>query len=408
MAMLARGYPGTRRAPRIPGQSGGYRPGFPANDPRPPSQPRKPANFPKQRSLPVEFGKRVPRSPKMVPGWQHGLRIGGKVAGRLVPGLGWALLAYDIWQIFRGKSEPGFDLSGFTNVCGSGGDFIMSTTSSVACPNLGSDTYVFEGTGTGTEVVLGEWQFEWLFGLHRVTYKSAWERDEAGDPPEWSEGGPAVALPEPMPLIYYRPWIDPISLPIGQPVPGPEPNRDPYPTRQPQNPYRSPSEQTQRGPAPHRQPAHHAKPYQRPAHITRVSGTRLSRGNGFHNEVPPEKGTKEKKYIAAAAGGFARLLSSVTEGIDLIDAAYDALHWNRRTWKGRDGKWRPREITPQGKIKAVYDNFDAFDVPQFVNNVVANQIEDMFYGSIGRASAKSIRNNPYYKSPVGWQTGPLF
>ena len=38
-------------------------------------------------------------------------KLGGKLAGRFVPGVGWALLAYDVYDIAANRSLWGFDLS---------------------------------------------------------------------------------------------------------------------------------------------------------------------------------------------------------------------------------------------------------------------------------------------------------
>ena len=49
------------------------------------------------------------------PAYKAGARVGGKVGGRigarLIPGLGWALLAYDVYDIAANRSLWGFDLS---------------------------------------------------------------------------------------------------------------------------------------------------------------------------------------------------------------------------------------------------------------------------------------------------------
>lgn len=40
-----------------------------------------------------------------------GAKLGAKVGGRLIPGVGWALLAYDVYDIAANRSLWGFDLS---------------------------------------------------------------------------------------------------------------------------------------------------------------------------------------------------------------------------------------------------------------------------------------------------------
>jgi hypothetical protein len=40
-----------------------------------------------------------------------GYKIGARIGGRLIPGVGWALLAYDVYDIAYNRSLWGFDLS---------------------------------------------------------------------------------------------------------------------------------------------------------------------------------------------------------------------------------------------------------------------------------------------------------
>jgi hypothetical protein len=44
-------------------------------------------------------------------GLQAGAKFGARVGGRLIPGVGWALLAYDVYDIAANRSLWGFDLS---------------------------------------------------------------------------------------------------------------------------------------------------------------------------------------------------------------------------------------------------------------------------------------------------------
>ena len=43
-------------------------------------------------------------------GLQAGAKVGARIGGRLIPGVGWALLAYDIYDIAANRSLWGFDL----------------------------------------------------------------------------------------------------------------------------------------------------------------------------------------------------------------------------------------------------------------------------------------------------------
>lgn len=51
-------------------------------------------------------------SPAYRAGFRSGGKLGGRIATRLVPGVGWAMLAYDIYDVAFNQSLWGFDYSG--------------------------------------------------------------------------------------------------------------------------------------------------------------------------------------------------------------------------------------------------------------------------------------------------------
>ncbi len=57
------------------------------------------------------FGKTTTLAKGAASGARVGGKIGARVGGRLIPGVGWALLAYDVYDIAANRSLWGFDLS---------------------------------------------------------------------------------------------------------------------------------------------------------------------------------------------------------------------------------------------------------------------------------------------------------
>jgi hypothetical protein len=411
MTAVARGYPGSRRntGTRIPGQSGGYRPGFPANDPRPPS---KGAGFSRPAKRPVQFGRRMNGPKKMVPGWAGGLRTGL----RRIPLIAVATGLFGAYQYYRSpQDQSGYAIPDDWLICGTGGGDIL--LSGQNCGGIGSESgWRWENSGEGPgPFEIATWtRTHSGFGFHKGIINGVAQNpnpDTGNAPPELSPT-PAVIVPSPLglPAPYTHPWIDPFSNPINEPVPSPAPRRNPGRDSDTQrNPNRSPQEQTQRGLG--RWPT--GKPYQRPsevpAAVTVVKPGQVVRTvPGKHHQAPPPRDTKEKKAVAQMGRTLSRVLSAATEAGDYIDAAYEALPFHLRRWKGRDGKWRDRHITPQDKLRHVYEHFDEMSVEKFAQNMVENELEDRFFGKIGDLNKRSIQSNPYYKSPVGWQYGPAF
>lgn len=108
---------------------------------------------------------------------------------------------------------------------------------------------------------------------------------------------------------------------------------------------------------------------------------------------PPGKKVKERKI--RATGVLAAVYhgaNTATEIQDFFDAAYKALPKKLQTAR-----------TPIQRDKAVYRHWQDIDITQLAKNVVANQLEDAFYGGLGRLRGKALRNlgvNPY----VSWNT----
>lgn len=237
-----------------------------------------------------------------------------------------------------------------------------------------------------------------------------------------------VWQPDPFwaPIPVLPPAVDPLIRPVGSPEPYPVPL--PWrviPMRGP-NPWRSPGEQTQTGPRgrtrPRPRPPGWPVTYRPPG---QPGPTVVAQPGGPVFEVPPPTGTatrphpprpreKEKKVKAPWNHAVRVAVDAATEFCDAVDALWQALattdgEFDRAKWKKRlahhDGKKQP---TCQAKAAAVWALWDQLDATDAVNNLINNQIEDMFFGAMGNA-AKKGRQNTHGFSPnsgQGFQSGP--
>lgn len=101
-------------------------------------------------------------------------------------------------------------------------------------------------------------------------------------------------------------------------------------------------------------------------------------------ERPPGKNKKEDKRFAGGISGavnkplryLAKLAWATTEGLDLLDAVYDALP---KRYRVRYQKGKP--ISPQQKAEAIYENWEHVDKTKMLLNIGANQVEDAIMGN---------------------------
>jgi len=126
-------------------------------------------------------------------------------------------------------------------------------------------------------------------------------------------------------------------------------------------------------------------------------------------ERPP--GTKEKKkqprserLIEKFNKRLRRFVEKgvcpITELIDLLDSFYDALPWEIRKRYLRKGG-----ITPQEKLRILYEHWDSISPIELMKNVIKNEAEDRLIGGIGKRIKQATRKNPYWVSPRGPQAG---
>lgn len=221
----------------------------------------------------------------------------------------------------------------------------------------------------------------------KMRYVNRWERN--------AEGPYGVVRDAPAIVHRLRPSHDPFAPPGRVPAP----RRWPYralPHRR-ENPWRAPSEQTQRGPAPE---------MVRAPEVVHLPGLTVT---PKHRLARPGRGNKEKKFIATVPLQHivARIANGVTETKDFIDAIHDALPKQYQARAPNRGRWVRSEAPPQAKAAAIYTHINKIDWKEAWKNVLENQVEDMVIGKSNKAVAKTRKNNPYWTSPVGVGAGAL-
>lgn len=237
---------------------------------------------------------------------------------------------------------------------------------------------------------------------------AAWGRPKGTYPdpspsPRW-----ASTLSQPAVRPGINPAIDPFSLPINQPVP----DRVALPWRltpylQP-NPWRSPHEQTQRGP----QPAVRSGPKVHPRIDIDMSGrVRVDPTPRPHQRRKPPPNVRERKIDMRIRGIAAAVIGFTTEGLDFINAIYKALPDQYKPgYYYVGGKWVKRWNASQWqRMNALWRHWDKVDIGQAIKEVAANQLEDKIFGGIGAAVGKSTFRAGFHRGiQIGpWDSGPI-
>lgn len=124
---------------------------------------------------------------------------------------------------------------------------------------------------------------------------------------------------------------------------------------------------------------------------------------------PPGPGVKERKFYGSLPQWLAEGLSAGTEGLDTIECAFKNLPKSARGRhvRTRNGGVKFVEHTAfKYRAQAVYQHADKINIGGFMQCLLQEGLTDAVVGAISGAVSKSIGGNPYYKSPVGVQTGP--
>lgn len=230
--------------------------------------------------------------------------------------------------------------------------------------------------------------------------------------------------PSPMPDPDFYPWIapphpryDPLPEPAWRPSPRPRtrPRQRPRPRPRPgRNPDNRPSPEIPIIPNP---PITRPNPGVTPVWETPIVPNPSPTPEpvpqpqpALHAQRPPRKNERERKKRHPWAGAVWSAASGVTETGDFIKAAYDALPPSVRRYRDKKGKWRDKDITPQDRLKRLWNNWDKIDMNDFVENVAMNHLQDKAIGALSGAALKSwlkAQTKYGYNRPVSLETGPV-
>jgi hypothetical protein len=358
---------------------------------------------------------------------------------RAFPLVGLALTAYELYELYTmwGEEVPGvpaaFDATGWNVNCGSVGAafaavgsncgaataFTADKIGKISRTSIGSGFYVEAvDFGPGIDFYPGSTTIYTFYqggkirtvtGLFTRTVNLGVGAQTGPVPAPMTEEVPFVPArfaPPEIPFTY--PSIDPMVLPINKPVfdPGPLPFKD-LPYRHP-NPFRSPTEQTQRGPRPRTRPSDPRIP----AVQVDSDGTVTRLPPADHVFKPPGKKSKERK-IRISTGGtlLRRAFDGITELRDAVDAFWWALPSSDRTKVKQVPKskryYGVKYQTPtlQQKMADLYKHWNDVDMNKAVDNLVQNEIGDRAAAKVGKASGQAAAATG---RPVGYQLGPVF
>lgn len=223
---------------------------------------------------------------------------------------------------------------------------------------------------------------------------------------------PEYPFTEKSPLPTIAPELYPPLVPVPQPEPLPWaqiPKRVTRVDRVPGHRWEAGNEVENPNSVPGQSPTKpYATPQQAPSVVVDSVGVTIIPPTSHFYARPP-RGTKEGKMKASpAAAAILGAISTFTEALDLIDVLYQSLPKSAKV-KYKGTPYELRTPTPDQKLKAIYNGFDQIDPSKAVSNYVANQIEDMIYGKIGKASSRASQALRIHgDARIGIQAGARF
>ena len=424
------------------------------------------------------------------------VRILARVLARLVPGLGTALLAYDLLQFLLGL------LGLAPNQWVVGGTW----TAQNACPHTGKPYGRVKGGVPATcnvgvnvaapnafpPVTDQSIAMTWVNiinpagGFNSGRHNAYYTRTLPQTSPDVSAVySPFAAVPVPgqqplpngstLPVTFPWPAVNPGALPIGEPA------LDPLPIPRALEPFVAVAPGVELNPGHEVGPASPVRPVDAPVVLpigtvevlpgvsitpggqvvitdttppplrqTFTPDGKVSRDDLPHKFRPPGKRTKEVKPKSYASNAIivGRAFNSLTELEDLIDALWWALpaefrskavyyrpnfHKGRENWRDdlymghgpndsdpnewyidKNGVkrpvWKRREVTMLEKFGDIYDHVQHIQFDKALKNVIANEINDRIFGTLGRinqvAAQKSFDAGHGPRSVAGPVRGP--
>lgn len=373
-------------------------------------------------------------------------------------GLAGGIVAYEIWQHYKGRRWIVPDFQGYRRYSGpfSYGDTYSGQPQWIDPQAIFwtylTGQYISHAHGLTIPIVGDDWPN--FFGLWISSsregspfhaHHSSYERVITETPP--------IEIP---PASLVAPNLQTGGLPGGDPGAFP---LNPFPVQPPYwaIPYMPhqpgyPNGEPERG-----QPSHDPAPAPvgdpfigvtvTPSTVGPGTATTVSSGEAPRSN--PNKGrdrdpVKEKKVIANMNNRtlLGRFIGAVTEGLDFMNAAWEAIPPEKRPgmkfiptrrsvtgqlWKslradgtikttkkgnvlfnGQEGRWVQKwSPNPSLKLKHMYDHYDDIELDEFVKNIFKNQIEDAAIGKASRFQTKQAQGAyKLLKRPVGWTTGP--
>lgn len=365
-------------------------------------------------------------------------------------------------SIYGGRTV---DLNGWINVCGTASGNLWGSSTTCQGPTVVAraswDPYV-----GAARLILGNWWASFVTTppepqvfpstVHLAGISGLYRKPDTGpveNPWHWTIDDPDM---QPYPLRKrketrkprpYNPTrsIDPFSIPMGFA----EPEYDPVPYRlipfRTFNPFYSPVEQTQFGPAPSGFSGRGNTKLPTPGITVDPTGPNIEPRPTFEIDptvVPPRvhvrppkfrfparpgKNVKEKKFAIYARGLPVGILNVTSEVKDFVEAIWKALPFGlRRDYlrdelikklgeedgrkrfnlmvamriKGNDAlklqglgavqrKWQ--DIKLQDMMLDLYNNWDRINWEKAFKNLVENEIEDRVFGEAGKRAARASR-----------------
>jgi len=333
---------------------------LPDNDNKPGWKPPRPRPW-----IPANDNRPVPKlsewslSPlPKVPGWARWARNFMRILGPL----GWALTAYELWELYQWYMSQGSASPAEYWFChnatrpGRGYQWENDPGPCTTSAGWASDTGNW-GVAYPWYVEYEQWRATVPAGARRKNPIQAWRYSSdpgfpAGDPPVTSEPRPWVEpdlRPDLRPPPWEDPWVEPYR-PLPKFPPRPRTRRDPRVEDRPKLPEDKVSEEPVFRP----KPDWRTEPYPRkPRKRERERKVRLK-------DMPNQR-------LRRLLGW---LLSAASESGDFLEALYDSL----------PGDLKSEKDTMAQKFDKVFRNLDKVDFTEAVNNIWTNHVEDRYFG----------------------------
>lgn len=334
------------------------------------------------------------------------------IAPRLVPYVGWAWTAYDLWQMFN---QPAYvNTSGWTltHECGTQAPYTIYPAG--WRPNV-----AWPGTAC--------WSFASPYTINpqpKAVHNTAviLAKNPGGLMQSVTQTYYAKTVPNTVvPLIFPKttvPIVDPFAppawppnmpqvTPIGRPDPGARPNPARNPWEEPTNPVRKPVPRVRPRRRPDSRPRRDSRPVydlppvegplirvNAPPTLSVLPHTTVIRTVGGRPQVstkpsraqdrrPPRRVKQKKVNIAITAGLLWVGINTVTEALDFIKAAEEALPKKLRL---------SDKASKAQKIEYMMSNpelWDSIDTAEFIQNYINMQVGD-FVAALGSDSIKKV------------------